>query len=197
MNARVVLGLDLSVRALGLCAVESTWDLRWDRTRACTLEVPLTADEIGRAHTLRLMALARDVRVFAVRVGATDVWAEDIGFFDRTRIKSAIQLAELRSAVRVELERECGLTLRFVQSSSARKLLYGVQPPKGLSYGQRKAWLLEPLRLAGAPFEDDAQGDAFCVANYALSELGAPCLAHILGTPELKPKAKRMRKVAA
>lgn len=182
----VVLGLDLSLSGLGAVAVPLDWDLRPERVRGRTLGVSLPRDATPRAHTLRLMAIARDVVTLAVYYGATEVWAEDLP----TRAAyGVVQLAELRGVVRVELERCCGLSIRFVQACEARRLLYGGQPPRGVTHRARKRWLLEPLKLCGLPLEDDAQGDAFAICNWALSEAGAPCLAGLCAPPRVSREA--------
>lgn len=189
----VIVAGDPSLAAFGIAAVAKGWDMRMERVRFRTLGCSLEKRATEREKTLRLVRLARDFRAAAIYYGATSVWLEDLPTHG---VYGVVGLAELRGVLRVEME-EAGIPVHFVQAPQARRLLYGRQPPRGLTQSQRKAWLLEPLRLAGLSLDDDAQADAFCVANYALSELGSPCLAHILGTPELKPKAKRMRKVAA
>lgn len=173
----VVLGLDLSLSGLGMCAVPAAWDLRRELVRAKTLAMALPMGASNRDHTRRYAALARDVRTWAIYVGATHVWIEDVQHFPRKRMRQGIQLVELRAAVRLELEWECGLDVEFVAAREARTLLYGRDVPRGLDEATRKAWLFEPLKLCGLPLDDHNQGDAFAVANYGLSELGAPCLA--------------------
>lgn len=184
----VVLGIDLSLRGLGLCAVPTDWDLDPRRVRAVTLAVPLRKDATTREQVERLRSLALDVRTWAVRVGATRAWVESYAF---NMAHGAHYLAELGGVVKLELMRECGLDIAVANMSSARKLLYGRIPPRGIPQAQRKAWLLEPLRLAGLQLDNDNEGDAFCVANWGLSELGAPCFAQLLGVPEAKPKRRR------
>lgn len=181
-----VLGLDLSLSGLGMAAIPTRWDLRRELVRAKTLAMSLPKDATNRDHTRRYAALARDVRAWASHVKATRVWIEDVQHFPRNRMKQGIQLVELRAAVRLELERECGLDVEFVASRETRTLLYGQDVPRGLSEDVRKAWVLEPLLAIGLPLADHNQGDAFAVANWGLSELGAPCLAGLLTPREGK-----------
>jgi hypothetical protein len=186
----VVLGIDLSLVGLGLCAIPTDWDLNMKRVRAVTLTYPLPKGATTRQLMERLRALSLDVRTFAIRVGARMAWIESYAY---SMSSMAHSLGELGGVVKLELWRECGLDVQIANQSSARKLMYGRMPPRGMTQTQRKGWLLEPLKLAGAPVEDHNQGDALVVANYGLSELGAPCLAQLLGLPEEKPKRKRAR----
>lgn len=190
----VVLGIDLSLVGLGLCAIPTGWDRDVRLIRSVTLTYPLRKAATTREHVERLRALSMDVRTWAIRMGVTHAFMESYAYSMATMAHS---IGELGGVVRLELLRERNLDVQFANQSSARKFMYGRIPPRGLTQTQRKAWLLEPLKLMGAPVEDHNQGDALVVANYGLSELGAPCLAHILGTPEEKPKAKRIRNVAA
>ena len=170
----VVLGLDLSTRGLGMCAVPAGWDLNWRCVRFCTLALPLKRSATPREKLDRMRALALDVRIWATRVGATHVWAESVptlGF-------NLITLAQLRFAVDLELYSEMGLVTLDANQSSVRKFLLGKLPAKN-----RKACISEALKATDDPFDDDDQRDAFAVVNWGLSELGAPCMTGLLGAP--------------
>ncbi len=182
--ADVVLGLDISTSGLGMVAVPTDWDLNWRRVRFYSLEYKLKKTATARDRMDRLRALSLDVRTWAIRVGATKAWAEACPTFGH----NIMVLAKLRCAIELELYRETNLILEDAQQSSVRQFLLGRFPPC-----DRKAAVSEALKVAGDPFEDDDQRDAFAVANWGLSELGAPCFAHLLGTPEEKPKRKRAR----
>ena len=169
----VVLGIDLSMRGLGLCAVPTDWDRDFRRVRAITLAVPLRKDATIREQIERLGSLSSDVRTWAGRACATHAFVESYAYGMTTM---AHTLGELGGVIKLELSR-AGLQVAASNQSSARKLLYGRTPPRGITGTQRKAWLYEPLRLCGLPLVDHDQGDAFCAANWGLSELGAPCLA--------------------
>jgi len=190
-----ILALDMSLTACGATCARTDWDGRRELVRfrePFGYELPKTATP--RERTLRMVGIARDIRMLAVYYKATEVWAEGLphrGF-------NLQSLAELRGIVRAELELECGLALQLVPPAKARRLLYGRQPPQGLSDTQRKAWLLEPLKLAGFPFVHDAQSDAFCVLNHAMAEHGAFHLQELCGPPPVPSKArKRPRKRAS
>jgi hypothetical protein len=171
-----------------MVAVGTDWDLNWRRVRACTLAVPLKKTATPREKLDRLRALALDVRVWAIRVGATKVWAESVPTFGW----NLITLAQIRCAVDIELYREAGLIPLDANQSSVRKFLLGKLPTS-----DRKACVSEALKAAGDPFEDDDQRDAFAVANWGLNKLGAPCLVHLLGEPEVKKRASRAKKARA
>lgn len=160
-----------------MCAVPTDWDLSWRRVRFETLAAPLKKTATARERLDRLCALALGVRVWAIRVGATDVWAEAVPTFGF----NLIILAQLRTAVDLELYAESNrrLVAQDVNQSTARKFLLGKLPAEN-----RKAHVSEGLKAAGAPFVDNDQADAFAVANWGLSELAAPCLTDLLYKPE-------------
>lgn len=64
-----------------------------------------------------------------------------------------------------------GLVVDDANQPTVRKFLLGRLPKE-----DRKVWVSRMLWEAKAPFEDEDQCDAFAVANWGLSELGAPCL---------------------
>jgi len=170
----MIVGLDLSLTGLGMAAVPPDWDLDWKHVQTHRVSCPLPRNATLRQQTDRLRSLALDCRVFAVRVGATHVWGEDL---PTARAFNLVSLGELRGAVRLELLRECGLDLHFAPQSSVRKFLLGRLPRK-----DRKAHVVEALKAAGANFGSDDECDAFAVANWGLSEIGAPCMAGLLWT---------------
>jgi len=183
--AERILALDLSTSGLGMVCLDTTWDLDWRRVRFRTLACSLRkATPRERVERLRMLAL--DVRTWCIYTGATVVYAEAIPTFGF----EIVTLAQLRTAVDMELYRENGFVVESVQQNTARKLLLGRVPQKN-----RKQHVSEALKAQGDPFEDDDQRDAFAIANHALHVLGAPCLAGLLGEPEAKPK--RIKKARA
>lgn len=180
----ILVGLDLSMRGLGLVAVPLSWDLDWKRVRFKSLEYKLRKDATTVEEVTRLKALSRDVRKWCLDVGATEVWAEHLAAHQGF---SVVQLAELRAAVRLRLWAS-QFDVKFVPEMTARKLLLGWVPAK-----DRKAHVVEALKIAGDPFDYDDERDAFAIANYALHEHGAPCLHDLLGPKPVKPKAPRTR----
>jgi hypothetical protein len=180
----IVLGLDLSFTALGMVAIPSGWDLDMRRVERHRVGYELDRSSSPRDHLNRLRDLALDVRVFAIRVGASHVWAESL---PTQRAFSVVSLAKLRCAVDLELYREVGLVTQDAALSSSRKLLLGKCPAEN-----PKQHVAEALRARGADFaDDDAKTDAFTVANWGLNELGIPCLTQLLWSPETKPTRRR------
>jgi Holliday junction resolvasome RuvABC endonuclease subunit len=183
----IIAGLDISLTGFGAVAVPSSWDLDWRRVARISFGRPLAKGASTREATARLRDIARDVRVWLIRVGASHVVAEDLpphanGF-------SMVPLAELRGVLRLELLDQAGLDLQFVNQSTARKLLLGKLPAK-----ERKQHVVEALRAAGADFDDADQADAFCTVNALLDDFEIPSLRNLLWQPE--PKRTKRRRVA-
>jgi Holliday junction resolvasome RuvABC endonuclease subunit len=164
----VVLGVDLSLTGLGLVAVPTDWDLRWSRVARATLGMELSKGASARELAMRRRALCDDVARWASRRNVTHVWFEAYPVMGR--VFNVDKLAELGGVFKDRLA-EIGLHPEPVSNTTARKLLLGKLPPS-----DRKAVVVEMLRLLGAGFDDPDQADAFAVANYGLSELGAPCI---------------------
>lgn len=180
----VVLGIDASLTGTGLVAVPANWDLDWSKVRHITLGVSLTKLSTERERLERMQAIALDVRIWAVRVGATHAWIEDV---PSGRAFNIPQLAELRGFIRSELSRECRLFVERSNQSSARKLFLGKLPQK-----DRKTIVLQTLASMTSIFETPDEGDAFVsAANWGLSELGAPCVA--LPPPPPAPRASKRK----
>lgn len=182
----MIVGLDLSLRGTGAVAIPPSWDLDFTRVHAESFGVDLPAARTTREVTARLRDISRDLREWCIRIGARHVWIEDLPTHAAFNI---VPLAELRGVVRLELLDQAQLDVRFVNQSSARKLLLGKLPPN-----DRKRHVVEALKAAGARFRDSDQADAFTAANAALHELGVPCFTNLLWQPEVKVKVKRARK---
>lgn len=182
MSGEILVGLDLSLRGSGAVAVHADWDLRFTAVERASFGWPLQKGASTRDVTSRLRNLARDIRVWCVRVGATHAFAEDLPTHAAFNI---VPLAEIRGVLRLELLDEIGLDLQFVNQSHARKVLLGKLPAK-----DRKKHVVEALRAAGADFADADQADAFCTVNAVLDSFGIPSLSNLLWQPEPK-RAKR------
>lgn len=181
----IVAGLDISLTGLGAVAVPCGWDLDWRRVERDSFGVKLEKGASTREVTHRLRDLARDVRTWLIRVGASHVVAEDLppkGF-------NLVKLGEIRGVLRLELLDQCGLDLQFVNQSTARRILLGKLPAEN-----RKQHVVEALKAAGADFRDADQADAFCTVNAVLDDFGIPHLHHLLWPSE--PKRTRRRAAA-
>lgn len=179
-----IVALDISYSGLGMCGlpldlVQGT-DVTWRRALFAT-----APKQAVTANSRRI--LAQDVRVFVARVAihigpVRAVFAENVpnsGF-------QIVNLAKLHALIELELQ-DLGLELQVANQSTARKFVFGRgTPPRGLSDTQKKAWVFEPLRLAGAPVSNHNEADALVAGMFGLSELGAPCLAGLLTPREGK-----------
>lgn len=204
MREPAVLGVDLSLRGLGLFVCPLGWDMCWERCSAETLGVDLPKGATEQQRVMRLRDLMLDVRTFAVYHAVRHVFVESYAYGMNT---SAHSLGELGGVVKLELLRELpGVTIATANQGAARKLVFGCAPPKGLTDKARKAWVLEPLLLAGAKLRDHDQGDALVACHWGLAQLGAPHLQNLLGSPEhfealrkqaAREKAKAKRRKAA
>jgi len=183
----VVLGIDASLTGTGLVAVPADWDCDWSKVQHITLGVSLTKLATERERLERMQALAMDIRVWAVRVGVTHAWIEDV---PSGRAFNIPQLAELRGFIRSELMRELRLFVERSNQSSARKLFLGALPQR-----DRKAVVVATVDSMTSVFDSTDEKDAFVsAANWGLSELGAPCIA--LPPPPKTARPKRVRKAA-
>lgn len=176
MSREVIVGLDLSLSGLGMCAVPASWDLDWRRVRFETLTYELRKDATIREQAARLRSLARDVRTWVIWAGATRIWIEQLpSYVPAKTMHSLKKNAALHGVLMLELVDQVGIEPAYVDETTARKFLLGRLPQK-----DRKAHVVEALKAADDPFEDDDQRDAFCCANWGLSELGAPAMANML-----------------
>jgi len=179
----VVLGIDASLTSMGLVACPTDWDQDWSKVEHVSIGAALTRLATERQRIERMQSLAIDVRVWAVRVGATHVWIEDL---PTGRAFNIPQLAELRGFIRSELMRECRLFVERANQSSARKLFLGKLPQK-----DRKAAVVAALDCMTDVFGSNDEKDAFVSAtNWGLHELGAPCIALPAPEPVKKPRKK-------
>jgi hypothetical protein len=164
---KVVAGLDLSLTCPAVVVIPSGWVLGdWPNlARARLITDPVNDDH---ARAMRIIKIVGFVRDFVLSQGATDWFVEDYAFSKRS--SSVTKLAELGGHARAEFL-TYGKPLRAVPASQARKLLLGKLPRKDAKLAVQNA-----LYTHGAKFEDDNECDAFCVANFGLSEVGLPFL---------------------
>lgn len=187
----VAMGIDLSLRGLGVAVIPAAWDLDPRRAKAHTLGLDLKRDASPAERVERLEKLVNDVSECVRHYGVTHAWVESYAF---NQTSMAHSLGEIGGAVKLDLYRRFRIVVQTANQTRARHLVYGQLPPRGITDKQRKAWLLEPLRLAGLTLDDHNQGDAFVAVSFGLLELGAPALTNLLGPAPKKPKAPRKRK---
>ena len=161
----VVIGLDLSLTGAGMVAVPCTWGGDWNRVARHTFGEKLSKDATDAVRIGRLTRISAAVIDFARRHGGTRVAIEGYAFASMQ--SHAHSLGELGGVVRHQLVTALGLIPDSVPVASARKLLLGKVPRKDAKIATRAF-----LTRAGMPASWSMdEGDAFVVANYALSSL--------------------------
>jgi len=170
--APAVLGLDLSLKRSAACFIPAGWELgEWGDLTFASFPTPdvvpnLSVEEAQVARMKRIDHVAERVVDFATnRCEPTHVRVEEFGFSKHST--SVTALGELRGVVRREVWRATGKMMVPITVSAARRLLLGHLPRK-----DAKVLVQQALYKHGAPFDDDDQCDAFCVANAGLAELG-------------------------
>ena len=161
----MIIGIDLSLRATGLCAVPLDWGGDWERVAFATVGESLSRSAPVRDRVRRLISVSQQILTFASSRGATVAVFEEYAFAQRGA--GSREIAELGGVVKVGLQQH-GVEVRTVPASQARKALLGKVPRK-----DPKGAVEAALRAAGAPFQTTDEAEAFAVANAVLSELGA------------------------
>lgn len=164
---RVVVGLDLSLRAAAACSIPSDWNFDWKRVRTAVFGESLSINATARDHIKRMMRIASGVTKFCRDAGATSVFVESYAFGMRS--SSSHGLAELGGVVKASLLSELGLSVDAVVASQARKTLLQRLPRKDI-----KKFVLRNARRLGEPVASwgDDEVDALVIANHALVLVG-------------------------
>jgi len=158
----MIVGIDSSLTAFGLCAIPAAFSVHdWNRLKMRTV-----VTKPGSCDADRFAHIARCAVSFCAAMNADAVFIEDVPSLLRS--KSTKRLTKLSGVVEHELRKNLGLEPTLVNISSARKLLLGSVPRGELA----KVVVFESCRSFSPLFEDDAQADAFAVANYGRSEMG-------------------------
>lgn len=193
----VYLGLDVSTSGLGMVAVPSDWDGDFGRVHRASLGVALPKNATPRQQIERMIALALDVRIWAVRVGATVACYEESlpGY-----AVSGQMLTKLLGFIEKELAQECGLFAEPVQQSSARKFFLGYLPTKSKLTPKvdRKKIMCAALDTLTDIFQFHDEKDAFITVNHRMArDPGVHVIQLHAPNPNAKPvKAKKPRKPA-
>lgn len=173
---KTILGLDLSLRGLGMVAVPSEWGGDWSRIARKTAGIPLTKDAPESERVRRLLLLANEVIGFAGTHGAGIAFVEQYAF--TSMLGHAHALGELGGVVKVYLQEVCKVPLEMVAPASARKLIAGKLPRKDV-----KDYVRGELTRMGMPAAwTKDEGDAFVVANFGASASGSYALVAPPGT---------------
>jgi Holliday junction resolvasome RuvABC endonuclease subunit len=164
----VVLGLDLSLRRPAAVVIPHSWELgAWNDLARLSFEPEEPKSD--RERYMRIGGIVTRMIAFAREHGATYAGVEDYAFSKSS--SSVTKLAELGGHARVEFLHRMGLVLRPVVASQARRQLLGALPRKDAKLAVQVA-----LWSAGAPFANDDECDAFCVASFMLTEVGLVAL---------------------
>lgn len=162
----IVVGLDLSLRKTGMCAVPSEWELDWRRVKIGIAGASLRRDATAAEQAARL----RDVRD-AVLGFVRDVRPCRVALLDYAYAAHGAHYAgELGGVVKVALL-DLGVPFSVVNEARARTMLGKYSRKSGLKI---KDWAVTRLVAAGAPCDWPVDClDAFVAANALLSETGS------------------------
>lgn len=160
MAHQVFLGIDASLRSLGLCAVPSDWGGDFEKVSRKTLGITLSENATAKQRIQGMMALAADVRRFAQALDVTDVCFEDSLPRDAFQVKA---LAKLLGYIERELAK-VELYAEPVNQSSARAYFLG-----GLPKGDRKKITLRAVDELTDIFQYGDEKDAFVTVNARMS----------------------------
>lgn len=172
-----VIGLDLSLRATGVCVIEPSWDPSsgsWEGVSASTFGVSLKRDAVERERLARLQQIRDFVtRIVQMQPNAVRIAVEEYAFSKQPGQAHAI--AELGGVVKLSLA-ERGYDIKPIPSTAVRKLLLGKGGGPGI-----KAAVAEALASVRSPFKDFDECDAFAVANAMRAEIGMPAITFVGG----------------
>jgi Holliday junction resolvasome RuvABC endonuclease subunit len=174
-----VLGIDPSLTRSAAVLIPPGWELGdWAKLMFRSVEVPaldplpLGAEsrEFERARIRRMMTIAERLVSFVRGARPIRGFIESYAFSASS--SSVTKLAELGGIIRARFLEdpgmEGGLPLEPVTASQARKQLLGRLPRKDQKLAVQLA-----LGRVGAPFGNADECDAFTVAAYGLTEVGA------------------------
>jgi hypothetical protein len=165
-------GIDHSLTAFGLAAVSPDWGLDFRKVRRVTLT---TSPEHG-PEVARRALLARDVATWVSNVAtasgcplsAVRVFIEG-GVFMRGKSNTIRSQERLAAAVEHELYTQHQIQVAVAQQRAVRTLFMGSSLSGGRGAGDAAQGLLRAVAPDVAGW-DEAELDAFLVANWALSE---------------------------
>jgi hypothetical protein len=172
----ICIGLDLSLRAAGICVIEPEWEPgEWDRihVRVAGYDFDPKVHSGDAKDKIERLSSISDAVVEVVShwstVGPLAIGVEDYAW---GMLQGAQYLGEVGGVVKVSIFRSCGIVPLAVNSSSWRKLLLGLGRGKGI-----KAEVHRRLKIAEVPktWTGDCM-DAMGVANFVRSEHGLSAL---------------------
>lgn len=182
-SRRVVMGVDVSERAMGLVALPWDWDLNWSRVVRHTCGVELHNNATSEQHVGRIQTLVQQGFIFAQRNKVTDVWFEGYQFTpsfgnaqrQALNARSLRLEAEVAGALKVVLYNKLGLVSEDAPLSSARKMVLGKLPRSGAKT------LIHATVHSFSSVIDGWTGDeidAWVAANYGIGQIGGCVTCH-------------------
>ena len=166
---RVVVGLDLSLRAAAAAKVTLPWDGDLEDVVTRVIGDEVSKDSAPEAYARRLDLIAKSMVDFCD--GADVVYVEEYAFSQMS--KRAHSLGEVGGVVKLELFRRLGHAPIPVTASTARKTMLQKLPRKGV-----KEFTMRNVRRLGAPADrwTEDQIDAFVCLNHGVMLQGGIAL---------------------
>lgn len=190
------IGLDHSLTAFGLAAVRPDWELDFHRVRRKTLK---TRPEDGPLVARRALLVTDVVEWIKRRAASLDVSLTDVRVFIEGGIFNSHMSETIRSQERLVgvVEHELhgvGLRVEVAEQRSVRTTFMGKSAGGGRGAGDAAQELLKAVAPETQAW-DEAELDAFLVANHALSMAGE---AFVTCAPAVEPEkpARKPRRVA-
>lgn len=169
MSRRVVVGLDLSLRAAAAARVTLPWDGDLEDVITRVVGQDLSAGSEPEAYARRLDLIATAIADFCE--GADAVYVEEYAFSSMS--KRAHSLGEVGGVVKLELFRRSGRSPTPVTASTARKTMLQKLPRAGV-----KPFTMRNVRRLGPPANKwtEDQIDAFVTMNHGVMLEGGVAL---------------------
>lgn len=187
---KLFVGLDHSLTAFGLVAIRSDWGLDLRRVRRATLTTkpgPVVPRRALLAHHV-CEWIRRQARRFGVPLSAVRVLIEG-GIFMRGKPETIRSQERLAGQVEFEVWRQLALELELVQQQTARATFMGSEAYRRGAGDAAQALM---RGLVGLEW-DEAELDAFVVANHGLSLSGLPFISCAPPVRESAPKRRKGR----
>lgn len=158
-----VLGVDLALRAIGVCLLTPSGLVQ----RLLTIETQIDAKASQAQRTDRLLYIANEVVGIIKEFKPVYVGIEDYAYASSYQ---AHQIGEIGGTIKTQVALACSMYVRPAPIKSARKHVLGY----GGSFGkgdEAKTNIMEVVRLGyGVDARDDHQADSFVVARYTLDQ---------------------------
>jgi hypothetical protein len=184
-------GLDHSLTGFGVAAVPADWGLDWSRVRRVTLETPPGPDVQRRGLLVGYLVSWIEWLIRVERQPHRHIKVSlEGGIFMRGKAQSIRSQERLAAIVEHELYHRLSIQVGMVEQTAARTVFAGPSTGRGRGAGDAVQALLRELV---GPSWDEAELDAFVVANAMLADAGE---AFVSVAPAFEPKPKRRRKAA-